>query len=157
MIFLFISNIVKIYDKTIIVSGLFLIKFIRKLIKSIMNPDLVKYYYKIYNQQITKVINFYLLLVGISETLRTQINNILNYLILRKLSINIDYNNNNNNHNNNQYNNNNNNQNNNQNKNKINIIKDSHNNEISLEFKEWFAGITDVATAQRAGWLFICE
>lgn len=95
------------------ISGLFLIKFIRKFIIFIINPDLVKYYYKIYNQQITKVINYFLLWVGISETLRTQKKYIINHLFLRRLSIN--------------------------NKN----IKDSHNNEISLKFREWFAGLTD--------------
>lgn len=119
-----IINIVKIYNKTIYVSGYSIINFIRKFIIYTFNPDIVKYYYKIYNQQITKVIN-YLLWVGISETLRTHKNYIINPLI-RKMSINI----NNNDYNN--YNNNNN----------I-IIKDSHNNEISFKFREWFAGLTD--------------
>ena len=61
MVLILITNIVKIYNKTIFVSGLFLIKIIRKFIIFIMNPDIVRYFYKIYNQQITKVINNYLL------------------------------------------------------------------------------------------------
>lgn len=110
------NNIVKIYNKTIIISDLFIIKFICKYIIDKINPVIVKYYYEIYNQQITKIINIvYLLLVGISEAIRTQKYNIINYLILRKLS-NTHYNN---------------------------IITDNHNNEISLEFKQWFAGLTD--------------
>ncbi len=117
MVFIPITNIVKIYNKTIYISGLFLIKFISKFINLIMNPDIVIYYYKIYNQQITKVINNYLLWVGISETLRTQKIYIINHLILRRLSIK-------------------------NNDNNI-IIKDSHNNEISLKFREWFAGLSD--------------
>ena len=128
------NNIVKIYNKTINISDLFLINFFRKYIIDIINPVIVKYYYKIYNQQITKIINnkyiffknyilyflinldyFYLLLVGISETTRTQQNNIINNITSRKLS----------------------------NKNYNNIITDNHNNEISLEFKQWFSGLTD--------------
>jgi hypothetical protein len=112
--FILIINIVKIYNKTIYVSGYSLIKFIRKFIIYRFNPGIVKYYYKICNQQITKIIN-YLLLVGISETLRTHKNYLIKPLI-RKMSIN-----NNNNH----------------------MIKDSHNNELTLKFKEWFAGLTD--------------
>lgn len=120
VVLILITNIVKIYNKTIFVSGLFLIKIIRKFIIFIMNPDIVRYFYKIYNQQITKVINNYLLWVGISETLRTHKKNYINnHLILRRLSIKNSNNNNNG------------------------IIKDSHNNEISLKFREWFAGITD--------------
>lgn len=83
-------HIVKIYNKTIIVSGLFIIQILRKFIIIRINPVIVKYYYKIFNQQITKIINMnerfklnkgfdfslYLLLVGISETLRTKQNNI---------------------------------------------------------------------------------
>src|ERR1700731_590543 len=121
------NNIVKIYNKTINISDLFLINFFRKYIIDIINPVIVKYYYKIYNQQITKIINnkyiffknyilyflinldyFYLLLVGISETTRTQQNNIINNITSRELS----------------------------NKNYNNIITDNHNNEISLEFKQ---------------------
>jgi len=125
-------NIVKIYNETINVSDLFIINIFRKYIIDLINPVIVRYYYKIYNQQITKIINniyyyilnyfsFYLksyillLLVGISVTLRTHKNNIINYIFLRKLS----------------------------NKNHYNIITDNHNNEISLEFKQWFSGLTD--------------
>jgi len=76
---------VKIYTKTISVRGLFIIKIFRKYIITKINPIIVKYYYKIYNQQITKIINKYLintlvytflLLVGISETIRTKKNDI---------------------------------------------------------------------------------
>ena len=125
-------NIVKIYNETINVSDLFIINIFRKYIIDLINPVIVRYYYKIYNQQITKIINniyYYilnyfssylksyilLLLVGISVTLRTHKNNIINYIFLRKLS----------------------------NKNHYNIITDNHNNEISLEFKQWFSGLTD--------------
>ena len=87
---------VKIYTKTIIVRGLFIIKIFRKYIITKINPIIVKYYYKIYNQQITKLINKYLintlvytflLLVGISETIRTKINDIkkLKYIIFRAI------------------------------------------------------------------------
>jgi quinol-cytochrome oxidoreductase complex cytochrome b subunit len=58
--FYLIINIVKIYNKTIYVSGYSIINFIRKFIIYTFNPDIVKYYYKIYNQQITKVINYLL-------------------------------------------------------------------------------------------------
>lgn len=114
--------IVKIYNKTICVSGYYLIKFIRKFIIYRIYPDIVKYYYKICNQQITKVINI-ILLVGISETLRTH-KNYIYYPLIKKISINKqilskNYSTNN-----------------------I-IIKDSHNNELELKFREWFAGLTD--------------
>jgi quinol-cytochrome oxidoreductase complex cytochrome b subunit len=124
-------NIVKIYNKTINISDLFIIKIFSKYIIEKINPIIVKYYYKIYNQQITKIINnnfhyiynfnyfkninnlkyfkylmIYLLLVGISETLRTNKNNIINYLILQKKFF------------------------------SNNLITDNHNNEISLEFKQ---------------------
>ena len=100
-------KIVKIYNKTIDVSGLLIIKIFRKYIITKLNPVIVRYYYKIFNQQITKVIkNNYefkcnkkrifliisLLWVGISETLRTKKNYNLNYLfplfflIFKKLS-----------------------------------------------------------------------
>ena len=70
--------------------------FVLKFIYFNINPFIVRYYYKIYNQQITKVIKYlnqrgafnkiyckiylimniiinkFLLLVGISETIRTQ-------------------------------------------------------------------------------------
>lgn len=147
---------VKIYTKTIIVRGLFIIKIFRKYIITKINPIIVKYYYKIYNQQITKIINKYLintffntflLLVGISETIRTKKNdikklplpqartagcckkstfaagkNIFFPLLAHEHS-----------------------------KKQINTksnspkpkIMDKHNNEISLEFKQWFAGLTD--------------
>lgn len=118
--FLLIINIVKIYNKTICVIGYDLIIFIIKFIIYKYNPNIVKYYYKICNQQITKVIN-YLLWVGISETLRTHKNYII-YPLIRKMSINkTNFNTNINNI----------------------IIKDSHNNELDLKFREWFAGITD--------------
>lgn len=83
--------LIKIHNKTVIVSGLFIIVILRKYIIDNINPVIVKYYYEIFNQQITKILNkfskyiinylyFYdycLLLVGISETLRTQTNNII--------------------------------------------------------------------------------
>lgn len=198
-------NLVKIYDKTIFVSELF---YDNKLISlnisnlnvntinfyigiglapilsfiSINSPNIVRYYYKIYNQQITKVVKIYSLLfkfikiflcfikilklkflhiinlsnlynyllrVGISETICTQkriINSqkIFKPKICNKLlfidnifNINIDYVKSCNN----QYflystlnksisiaN---------------DIVRDNHNNEINLKFKQWFAGITD--------------
>jgi LAGLIDADG endonuclease len=153
---------VKIYTKTIIVRGLFIIKIFRKYIITTfafalqqskakeINPIIVKYYYKIYNQQITKIINKYLintffntflLLVGISETIRTKKNDIKNILFPllaylgaqrpkggasgqgvhehSKKQINTK-----------------------SNSPKLKIM-DKHNNEISLEFKQWFAGLTD--------------
>jgi len=79
-------TIVKIYNKTIYVRGLLVIEILRKLIIIKINPVIVKYYYKIFNQPITKLItnsyskfnhficNTYLLLVGISETLRAKTN-----------------------------------------------------------------------------------
>jgi hypothetical protein len=84
---------------------------------------IVKYYYKIYNQQITKIINnmyyflnfillnikYTLLLVGISESLRTQQNNIIKN-INQKMFSKINHNND--------------------------LISDNHNNEISLKFKQ---------------------
>src|SRR5882762_1748152 len=87
--------LIKIHNKTLIVSGLFIIVILRKYIIDNINPVIVKYYYEIFNQQITKILKnfsnyiniinylyFYyndccLLLVGISETLRTQTNNII--------------------------------------------------------------------------------
>jgi ubiquinol-cytochrome c reductase cytochrome b subunit len=128
--------IVKIYNKTINVSDLFIMNFFCKDIIIIINPVIVKYYYKIFNQQITKIINnnfhyilinisfylnlmnhFNLLLVGISETLRTKKNNIINTIILKQKCF--------------------------SNLNHIEKIMDNHNNEISLEFKQWFAGLCD--------------
>ena len=74
-------RLLPIYSKTIYVSGLLLILFVRKnIILQNISPYVVKYYYKVYNQQITKLIKSlfvfiqiikFLLLVGISETLRT--------------------------------------------------------------------------------------
>ena len=70
------------------------------------------------------IINKFLLLVGISETIRTQKKIIMgynkkflikNYIAKRKMSTGI----------------------------VKDIIKDNHNNEISLKFKQWFAGLTD--------------
>ena len=172
--------LVKIYNKTIIISDLFIknliipfnlfinmkinLGFVLKFIYFNINPFIVRYYYKIYNQQITKVIKYlnqrgafnkiyckiylimniiinkFLLLVGISETIRTQKKIIMgynkkflikNYIAKRNMStaltlplspfmvdrgrvraIN-------------------------------NIFKDNHNNEISLKFIQWFAGLTD--------------
>ena len=89
--------LIKIHNKTVIVSGLFIIVILRKYIIDNINPVIVKYYYEIFNQQITKILNnfsnyiinylyfnynynyndYCLLLVGISETLRTQTNNII--------------------------------------------------------------------------------
>ena len=125
-------KIVKIYNKTIIISGLFInTPSARKYFIEIINPIIVRYYYKIYNQQITKIINnvyYYiinytllyfnncLLLVGISESLRIQQNNIIKYMNSNNLSY-INQNNN--------------------------LITDNHNNEISLKFKQWFTGLTD--------------
>jgi hypothetical protein len=88
-------SLIKIHNKTLIVSGLFIIVILRKYIIDNINPVIVKYYYEIFNQQITKILNNFsnyiiyinylyfnyndccLLLVGISETLRTQTNNII--------------------------------------------------------------------------------
>ena len=172
--------LVKIYNKTIIISDFFrkfnfiFINLLYKirlgfvpLISLINNPIIVRYYYKIYNQQITKVIKllsqfinvinkkFYLILniflknkslldriyinnykwnnllqVGISETIRTQKkiikSNIYNNKFLIKYKYNLGLG-----------------------KKSMStliineIIKDNHNNEISLKFKQWFAGITD--------------
>jgi len=52
-------KIVKICNKTIYIAfarGLFIIKFLSKYIIIKINPLIVKYYYKISNQQITKLI-----------------------------------------------------------------------------------------------------
>jgi len=55
-----------------------LIFIIRYIIRKKIDPNIVKYCNKVYNQQITKIIqylfrkNIYCLLVGISETIRTQ-------------------------------------------------------------------------------------
>lgn len=117
----------KIYNKTIIVSGLFIIIILRKYITNKINPVIVKFYYKIFDQQITKITNnkyhyknnylyCYSWLVGISETLRTQRNNTnKNIKFIKSFSIN--------------------------NKNELNI--DNHKKEISVKFKQWFAGLTD--------------
>jgi quinol-cytochrome oxidoreductase complex cytochrome b subunit len=117
---LFVNKyIVKIYNKTILISDLFIIDFIRKYIiqKQKISPNVVRYYYKIYNQRITNILIFILfqynnnpliklalvskqiiltyfcsilfnniltvnwnnkfLLVGISETISTQINKLI--------------------------------------------------------------------------------
>jgi hypothetical protein len=168
--------LIKIHNKTLIVSGLFIIVILRKYIIDNINPVIVKYYYEIFNQQITKILNNFsnytinylyfnyndccLLLVGISETLRTQTNNIIKPSVAfvkrviiiktRKLApyaagapyapgagqhcglweatgetneINFLKSNKINHHN--------------------NLIYDNHNKEISLKFKQWFAGLTD--------------
>ena len=155
-------KVVKIYNKTIIISDLLIenlilkfnfcilminnLGFVPKILYFNINPIIVRYYYKICNQQITKVIKrsnqfikifnnkFYLIIniifkkvysllqVGISETIRTQkkIINRKNKQILikyhigkREMSTRNDF------------------------------IKDNHNNEITLIFRQWFAGITD--------------
>ena len=125
--------LIKIHNKTVIVSGLFIIVILRKYIIENIYPVIVKYYYEIFNQQITKILNnfsnyiinylyfnyndYCLLLVGISETLRTQKNNIIKPQIKFIKSNNINHHNN--------------------------LIFDNHNKEISLKFKQWFAGLTD--------------
>ena len=148
--------------------------FVSQIIIFKLNPYIVRYYYKIYNQQITKLLilfthftkylflfcirglnylaactstlfvnirlnnfSFKLLGVGISETIRTHTNKIINKINLnsntivvkgfkKMSSICTQFNNLKN----------------------LNLIdnisvKDGHNNEISLKFKQWFAGITD--------------
>jgi quinol-cytochrome oxidoreductase complex cytochrome b subunit len=134
--------LIKIHNKTVIVSGLFIIIILRKYIIVNINPVIVKYYYEIFNQQITKILNNFsnfcinfvyfnykgccLLLVGISETLRTQKNNIIKFfspdsVALRPIGVqskgikfikskNINHNNN--------------------------LILDNHNKEINLKFKQ---------------------
>ena len=123
--------LIKIHNKTVIVSGLFIIIILRKYIIVNINPVIVKYYYEIFNQQITKILNnfsnfcinflyfndYCLLLVGISETLRTHKKNIIKPQIKFIKSNNINHHNN--------------------------LIFDNHNKEISLKFKQWFAGLTD--------------
>jgi len=136
--------LIKIHNKTVIVSGLFIMNILSKYIIVLrmrsrnINPIAVKYYYEIFNQQITKILiniyhyiincynlyynfinNCYLLLVGISETLRTQQNNILKNNASHKIikSSNINH--------------------------KNNLIFDNHNKEINFKFKQWFAGLTD--------------
>ena len=119
--------LVKNYNKTIYISDLFLIINHRIIIKLfIINPYIVKYYYNIYNQQITKRIYksilrivslVYILLVGISETIRTLKFNIISIYIKNFSFSTITKN--------------------------LNIIKDNHNNEISLKFRQWFAGLVD--------------
>jgi quinol-cytochrome oxidoreductase complex cytochrome b subunit len=121
--------LIKIHNKTVIVSGLFIIIILRKYIIVNINPIIVKYYYEIFNQQITKILNkfsnfcinflyfnyndYCLLLVGISETLRTQKNNIIKTQINFIKSNNINHQNHHNN-----------------------LILDNHNKEISLKFKQ---------------------
>jgi hypothetical protein len=124
--------LIKIHNKTVIVSGLFIIIILRKYIIVNINPVIVKYYYEIFNQQITKILNnfsnfsinflyfnyndryhdsgYCLLLVGISETLRTHKNNIIKPQIKVIKSNNINHHNN--------------------------LIFDNHNKEISLKFKQ---------------------
>jgi LAGLIDADG endonuclease len=51
-----LKRVVKIYSKTILVRGLFIIKIFSKYIIIKINPKIVKYYYKISNQPITKLI-----------------------------------------------------------------------------------------------------
>lgn len=188
--YILINNyLVKIYNKTILVSDLLIEKFPLNLIGLLLtygylilkiNPNIVRCYYKIYNQQITKVIiyvnpfytypatrvfqkivtkgarilleylkhkfsyqelNFKILLVGISETISTHKEIIKSKLALPGLFY--------------------------SQVNKLKIgqgerktftssenlkptnliknetVKDSHNKEISLKFRQWFAGITD--------------
>jgi LAGLIDADG endonuclease len=167
-IFFFMKRIVKIYNRTIGVRGLFIIEILSKFFSYYknkkINPVIVKYYYKISNQPITKIIinnyikfnNFicktYLLLVGISETLRAKTNDItilclyiknfftiksifsigysliissleLTFYPIRLVQSNSFIR---------QY-----------SSIKNDKIMDNHNNEIRLEFKQWFAGLTD--------------
>lgn len=121
---------VKIYNSTILVSGFYVLDFLDKKKEEIFyaNPYIVRNYYKVYNQQITKVIivikKILLLLVGISETIRTQKSYISNikknsHPLLLKFA--------------------------NRSYSTISSYKDSHIYDISLEFKQWFAGITDGA------------
>lgn len=106
------------------------------LFKYYANPNLVKYYYKKYNQPITKIIN--LLLVGISETIRTQ--KIYIWLIINNSKLLNIFNNNINNINNNDINN-----------EKYKIISKENNNENKNDnddnkdkkFNEWLAGLID--------------
>jgi hypothetical protein len=128
--YLNLLSLIKIHNKTVIVSGLFIIVILRKYIIYNIYPVIVKYYYEIFNQQITKILNnfsnyiinylyfnyndYCLLLVGISETLRTQKNNIIKI----KPQIKFIKSNNINHHNNN------------------NLIFDNHNKEITLKFKQ---------------------
>jgi hypothetical protein len=130
--------LIKIHNKTVIVSGLFIIVILRKYIIYNIYPVTVKYYYEIFNQQITKILNkfsnyiinylyfndYCLLLVGISETLRTQKNNIIKIKPQIKFikSNNTNNTNNKNNKNNRNHHN--------------NLIFDNHNKEISLKFKQ---------------------
>jgi ubiquinol-cytochrome c reductase cytochrome b subunit len=194
------NYLVKIYNKTILISEIFIKNLFRSLDKKNLkafltnkgfvpcllflniSPNIVRYYYKVYNQQITKVINLfngldiftnkyflliiikkiiniylvvlksllhiiykfnykvnYLLQVGISETIRTHknisnfnknriVNKNRNYIVKGKRFM-CSHNTTKNLNTNNLI----------QNEN----IYDSHNNQISLNFKQWFAGITD--------------
>jgi hypothetical protein len=175
-------NLVKIYNRTIFISDLIfnvnkLRDFVSLVLSFKLNPNIVRYYYRVYNQQITKVIIFFtlftvnlfvvlvimrgfiyldllnyelylnkfsliLLRVGISETIRTHKNKIKNQIILNPLTnrqgiqqISTKAFNN---------------------STQINNLKslgekfigntkfkDNHNKEISLNFRQWFAGITD--------------
>ena len=121
-----LKRVVKIYNKTIFVRDLFIIEIFSKYIIIKINPKIVKYFYKISNQPITKRIfkncrkfNYfylccaacgctnrsascrkgiskklsktYLLLVGISETLRAKTNDILILFLYIKHMITIKY------------------------------------------------------------------
>nr|YP_010833305.1 LAGLIDADG endonuclease [Agaricus bitorquis]WFG54052.1 LAGLIDADG endonuclease [Agaricus bitorquis] len=175
-------KLVKIYNRTILISDLiFNVNKFRDFVSLVfsfkLNPYIVRYYYRVYNQQITKVIRFFtlftinlilvlvimrgfiyldllnddlylnnfswiLLRVGISETICTHKNKIKNQLILNTLTNRLGIKNfstkafNNSTQ-----------------INKLkslaeNLIgntkvKDNHNKEISLKFRQWFAGITD--------------
>lgn len=171
----------KIYNRTIFISVLFFNVFkFRDFVSPIfiykLNPYIVRYCYKIYNQQITKLIilltlllkamesgylqilnvikffycvdsadwklsplnnlSFKLLGVGISETIRTHKNKITKIKYLKPSVIGKGFKNMSTMHT--QF----------DNLNSLNLnqiisVKDSHNNEISLKFKQWFAGITD--------------
>jgi len=178
-------NLVKIYNRTIFVSDLiFNVNKFRDFVSLVFSfrlfPNIVRYYYRVYNQQITKVIlyltlftinlfwvlvimrgfiyldllnydlyldkfSLILLRVGISETICTHKNKIKNKIILNPLKKRQGF----------------------QqmatkpfykdNSTQINNlkqslaknliantkVKDNHNKEISLKFKQWFAGITD--------------
>src|SRR5262249_40149729 len=149
-----IIKIVNVYNKTISVRGLFIIQILSKYIITKINPKIVKYYYKISNQPITKImikkyssisINKFiscgntstititlLLLVGISETLRANTNDIsILCLSCQFYSTCVGSSNSYKNF---QIS---------DNKIKFEKILDNHNNEINLDFKQWFAGLTD--------------
>lgn len=80
-----------------------------------INPFIVRYYYEIYDQQITKVLYLFKCITSrnFRDYTHTKTQNMFRKFIIRPLSS-LD-----------------------------NKILDNHNNEISSKFKEWFAGLTD--------------